>query len=658
MADNAISSTPVGEVVNLTGQAQAISGSEVRDLSPGSPVYQGDTIVTNQGSQLEIDFIDDTSFSQGENSRSEINSYVYDPDDASGSGLLFELSKGVFRTVTGEIAKQNPDNFNLKSPMALIGIRGTVVNSDIQEGFEKIGVETIGKGHVLVIQDSQGNVQFISDPLKIMEIIQGQPLGTARDMTRQEVRDFQNFAPNSIDNNLDRRGELESRLNAAEAEARAEEAAEAAEEAEEAAAREAAEAAEAEAEAAEAAAAAEEAAREAEEAEAVLKAAEEAGDAEALALAQEAVQQAAQAAAQAQAKAAEAAEAAGRQVQAAQEAARLAQELADLKTAAQIEAEQKAAEIIEAPENTNPQTNTWTDTNRSDVLGVIEVDSQGQTKYYAATDTTTKDNGQPQQEEEDDQLVKQEEQEQNNAPAAKTDKAATDEDTPVTINVLANDTDADGDALAVDSVTQGSHGKVSITSGGGDVIYSPDSKYNGEDSFTYTVRDGNGGTSTATVNVTVNAVNDDPVANDDTKTIQKGTTHVTIDVLANDTDVDGDALVIDSVTQGSHGEVFITNDGSDVTYTPDPDYYGEDIFTYTVSDGKGGTATASVVIQINDGPVAENDEAVTDEDTPVVIDVLANDTDADGDSLAVDSVTQGAYGEVSITSGGSDVTYT
>jgi len=105
MADNAIS-TPVGEVVNLTGQAQVVSEAGIRDLSLGSPIFQGDEIITRHGSQLEIDFIDESSFSQGENSRSQINSYVYNPDDADGSNLLLEMTKGVFRTVTGEIAKQ------------------------------------------------------------------------------------------------------------------------------------------------------------------------------------------------------------------------------------------------------------------------------------------------------------------------------------------------------------------------------------------------------------------------------------------------------------------------------------------------------------------------------------------------------------------------
>ncbi|MEW9922552.1 Ig-like domain-containing protein, partial [Marimonas sp. MJW-29] len=108
-----------------------------------------------------------------------------------------------------------------------------------------------------------------------------------------------------------------------------------------------------------------------------------------------------------------------------------------------------------------------------------------------------------------------------------------------------------------------------------------------------------------------------------------------------------------------NGTVVINGDGT-VTYTPDADFNGTDSFTYTVSDGKGGTDTATVTVNvgvINDAPVANTDSASTNEDTPVTLSVLPNDSDVDGDTLSVNSVTNGSNGTVVINGDGT-VTYT
>ena len=184
--------------------------------------------------------------------------------------------------------------------------------------------------------------------------------------------------------------------------------------------------------------------------------------------------------------------------------------------------------------------------------------------------------------------------EANEPPVATDDTATTAEDTPVTVDVLANDTDADvGDVLTVDSVTQAANG--TVVNNGVDVTYTPDLDSDGVDSFTYTVSDGFGGSDTATVSVTVDPVNDAPVANDDSATTPQDTL-VVIAVLGNDTDVDGDSLTVASVTQAANGTV--GNNGGDVTYTPDLDFNGTDSFTYTVSDGNGGTDTAAVNVTV------------------------------------------------------------
>ncbi|GAA0477594.1 hypothetical protein GCM10009096_19360 [Parasphingorhabdus litoris] len=221
----------------------------------------------------------------------------------------------------------------------------------------------------------------------------------------------------------------------------------------------------------------------------------------------------------------------------------------------------------------------------------------------------------------------------NPAPTAVNDSATTNEDTPVNVTVLANDTDPDGDPLTVTMATA-LNGTVTINPDG-TLTYVPDADFNGMDTITYVISDGNGGTSTAAVDVTVNAVNDPPVAVDDSATTNEDTP-VTIGVLGNDTDIDGDPLTVTAATSPD-GTVVINPDGT-ITFTPNPNFNGPTTITYTISDGNGGTSTATVAVTVdavNDPPVANMDSATTDEDTPVDIAVLANDTDVDGDPLTV-----------------------
>jgi len=182
----------------------------------------------------------------------------------------------------------------------------------------------------------------------------------------------------------------------------------------------------------------------------------------------------------------------------------------------------------------------------------------------------------------------------NNPPSAVDDSAQTDEDVPVDVFVLSNDTDPDGDPLTVSAVTQGSHG--SVVNHDSYVTYTPDPDFAGTDTFSYTVSDGNGRSSTATVTVTVNPVQDPPFAEDDAATTNVNTA-VDIQVLSNDGDVDGDTLTVASVTQPGNGSV--QNNGTYVTYTPDTDFTGTDTFSYTVSDGNGGTASATVTVTVS-----------------------------------------------------------
>lgn len=240
----------------------------------------------------------------------------------------------------------------------------------------------------------------------------------------------------------------------------------------------------------------------------------------------------------------------------------------------------------------------------------------------------------------------------NRGPDAVDDTVTTDEDTAVTIDVLANDTDPDGDPLTVTDASS-PDGDVVINPDG-TITFTPDENFNGDTTITYTIEDGNGGMDTAMVDVTVNPMNDDPVAVDDVASTDEDVA-VVIDLIGNDTDVDGDPLDIGSVSvDPAEGSVVDNGDGT-VTFTPAPDFNGTATITYTVVDGQGGSDDGEAIVSVgpvNDAPDAIDDTATTDEDTPVTIDVLANDTDVDGDPLEiVGASVPAAQGTVDIVGG-------
>ncbi len=183
----------------------------------------------------------------------------------------------------------------------------------------------------------------------------------------------------------------------------------------------------------------------------------------------------------------------------------------------------------------------------------------------------------------------------NHEPVAESDMLATVEDAAATINVLANDCDVDSDRLTVESFSQGSNGVVTNL-GGGILQYSPDLNFFGNDNFTYTISDGFGGTDTANVSITITPVNDAPVALNDSATTAPNQS-VTINVLGNDFDVDGDTLNVDLSTSPASGSV-VNLGGGLLQYTPNSGFAGDDSFTYTISDGHGGTDTAAVSITV------------------------------------------------------------
>ncbi|HCG8289649.1 TPA: tandem-95 repeat protein [Vibrio parahaemolyticus] len=226
----------------------------------------------------------------------------------------------------------------------------------------------------------------------------------------------------------------------------------------------------------------------------------------------------------------------------------------------------------------------------------------------------------------------------NDAPNAENDVITTEEDTAVTIDVLVNDSDVEGDALSIQSASVPSEqGSVDIVDG--KLVFTPAENFNGEATITYIVTDGDL-TDEAKVTVTVTPVNDSPVAVDDTTSIQEDTV-VTIDVLTNDTDVDGDKLSIESASVPKEQGTVEVVDGK-LVFTPAENFNVDAEITYTVTDGElTDEAKVTVTVNpVNDAPIIKVDavESITEDavstDT-VVATLTVRDTDTPEDQLTV-----------------------
>ncbi|HIF9311033.1 TPA: retention module-containing protein, partial [Photobacterium damselae] len=235
----------------------------------------------------------------------------------------------------------------------------------------------------------------------------------------------------------------------------------------------------------------------------------------------------------------------------------------------------------------------------------------------------------------------------NDAPVGENVTTETPEDTAVTGQLTA--TDADGDNLTFKPGTNPENGQVTVNADGS-WEYVPNPDFNGEDSFTVVVDDGNGGTDTITVTVNVTPVNDAPVGEDVSAETQEETA-VTGQLTA--TDVDGDNLTFKPGTNPENGSVTINADGS-WEYVPNPDFNGEDSFTVVVDDGNGGTDTITVTVNVtpvNDAPVGEDVTTETQEETAVTGQLTA--TDVDGDNLTFKPGSNPENGSVTINADGS-----
>ncbi|WP_058642362.1 tandem-95 repeat protein [Pseudacidovorax intermedius] len=218
----------------------------------------------------------------------------------------------------------------------------------------------------------------------------------------------------------------------------------------------------------------------------------------------------------------------------------------------------------------------------------------------------------------------------NDAPTITDAAQTTAEDTPVSGRVQG--ADVDGDALSYAKGSDPRNG-TAVVAADGRWTYTPNRDFNGNDSFTVIVNDGNGGTATSTVRITVTSVNDAPTVGDTAQTTAEDTP---VSGQVQGADVDGDALGYGKGSDPRNGTAVVAADGR-WTYTPNRDFNGNDSFTVIVSDGKGGTATSTVrltVTPVNDAPTVGDDNVATAEDTSVAGQVQGADVDGDALSYA------------------------
>ena len=239
------------------------------------------------------------------------------------------------------------------------------------------------------------------------------------------------------------------------------------------------------------------------------------------------------------------------------------------------------------------------------------------------------------------------------------DSGTTDEDAPLTIPVLANDSRINSDSLTVASLSDPENGTALLNSDG-TVTYTPDADFHGTDRFTYWTTDGTNGSNAATVTITVNSVSDAPVAVDDAYSVE-GNMVLSVSapgLLGNDSHTKGDPLTAAVASEPSHGTVTVNDDGS-FTYTPEPNFTGTDSFTYRANDGLADSGSATVTITIippNRAPVATDDTYSISEDGSLglaVPGVLGNDNDPDGDAMTARVVSDPSAGSLIFKSDGS-----
>ncbi|MDD9923031.1 MAG: Ig-like domain-containing protein, partial [Boseongicola sp.] len=242
----------------------------------------------------------------------------------------------------------------------------------------------------------------------------------------------------------------------------------------------------------------------------------------------------------------------------------------------------------------------------------------------------------------------------NTAPSAYDDRFVVTHDAVLNDTTVSNDRDWDGDSLTASLITAPTNGQLTLNADG-TFAFTPDAGFTGSDSFQYRLADSwaNGNTATATIQVT----NQSPVALDELVTLFRGEEYVvsTTDLLANDSDGDGDSLTVTLVDLPQEG-TFASNPDGTWTYTPDGDFAGTDTLTYRVNDGIEDSTLATVTIDVlNREPSAADDSFDVVHDQSIAagaVSIFDNDIDLDGDSLSAELVTGTSYGSLTLNADG------
>ncbi|MGB1206663.1 MAG: Ig-like domain-containing protein [Chitinophagales bacterium] len=247
---------------------------------------------------------------------------------------------------------------------------------------------------------------------------------------------------------------------------------------------------------------------------------------------------------------------------------------------------------------------------------------------------------------------------ENNPPVAVADEGSSVGGETITLNVTANDSDPDGDLFEIGTISTPSNGSATILDVNGEIVYTPNANFEGIDSFEYSICDEFGACASATISVTVtenfDPTNNAPIAEND-DIASDGGTSTSIDPLSNDSDPDGDNLVLGDVGDAENGEVLVSDDDV-ITYTPDEGFEGTDSFTYEVCDEEGACVVASIFIQVTDNtfeptnlpPNAVDDFGTSDEGNAAIVMVLDNDSDPENNALSFGNIGTPSNGSVII----------
>lgn len=249
----------------------------------------------------------------------------------------------------------------------------------------------------------------------------------------------------------------------------------------------------------------------------------------------------------------------------------------------------------------------------------------------------------------------------NRPPVAVDDTKTATEGTAYSFDPRTNDSDPDANPITVSHVSNGEFGTATVGPGGTSVIYTPTSGMVAGDVISYSISDGTL-SSSATVALTI--ANAPPVPVTDSISVPRASaTGITFDPRTNDTDPGLDPVTVTAKTNGTKGIVTLGAGGTSLTYKPTPPLYGTDTFTYTITDDAGASATGTVNVTIqfvNTAPTARNDlvnKTVTNAAFSVAADPRPNDTDPEGDPLTITGKTNGAFGTVTILTGGTMLQY-